>query len=299
MGTLIYLIIAIIYALLRTNYESHGSNRYRNGYGRYGVYGMQDDFSLDYDPLEDVRRSYNERLQVYYKHNAPKTYLINRYCEARLIKENDGKVWFYVKERTEANSKFFGNYFEVKGNNTHASTMWAIIDMEFNSLTRYADIRSLYYKLNQSYETVGGLKYFNQPIIGGLPKPIVNRMAQNEFCRMEVLSDSNGEKYILCSEIWGALQYDKPKKFVIKADKLILYGILSELSDKKNKMLNYLNLLYKYSQKEDCTVREINDNIKPEQNTNSAKKLLEEAEQQEQKPTLHVDLDEKPEEKHE
>jgi hypothetical protein len=59
--------------------------------------------------------------------------------------------------------------------------MWAIIDMEFNSFTKYDEIRDLYLKLNQGYNTRGGLKYFYQPFTGGLPKPVVNKFAQNEF----------------------------------------------------------------------------------------------------------------------
>lgn len=286
LGSLIYIVFIIIFAIIRVSYDSRYGPR-RNGYGRYGVYGMQDDFSLEYDPLAEIRQSYNELLQVYYRHNKPRTYLINKYCEARIIKEDNGKVWFYVKNKTTGN--FSGAYFEVKGNNAHASTMWAIIDMEFNNLSRYSDIRDLYSKLNHSSGTTGGMRFFYQPITGGLPKPIINKMAQNEFCRMEVQTMPNGEKYILCSEIWGYLQWDKPRKFTITGDKLILYGILSEFSKDKNKMLNYLDLLYQYANRTDCTVRELNIDIEPVPNTNSAKELLKEMEQ-EQKQKQKTDI---------
>ena len=280
--------------------ERMSSSRYRSGYGRYGLYGMQDDFSLEYDPLESIRQTYNDRLQIYYRHNKPQTYLINKNCEARLIKEDNGNFWFYVKSRTTG--KFSGAYFEVKGNSAHASTMWAIIDMEFNSLTRYIDIRDLYYKLNQGYATRGGLKYFYQPITGGLPKMIFNKtekMAQNEFCRMEIEILPDGENVIVCSEIWGDLNYDKPRKFAIKGEKIILYGILSEFAKNKNKMLNYLDLLYAYMKRTDCTVEEISDDVKPQENFKPASELLKEPEiKKELEPIkyIHVDLDEKPKE---
>ena len=259
MEILIWIVVGIIYYIAEANGSTGrmSSSRRRDGYGRYGVYGMQDDFSLEFDPLEQIRQEYNDRLKIYYQHNKPKTYLINRNCEARFIKEANGEIWFYVKSRTKG--KLSGAYFEVRGDNSHVSTMWAIIDMEFNSLTKYIDIRDLYYKLNQSTMTTGGLKYFHQSLTGGLPKPIINKMAQHEFCRMEVETLPNGEKVLICSEIWGDLDINKPRKFMIKGDKLVLYGILSEFAKHKDKMLNYFDLLYMYTKRTDCEVTELND----------------------------------------
>ena len=292
MGDIIWIIFGIIYVIASTGRRS----RYRNNF----FFEMQDDISVIIDPLEEIRQTYNERLQIYYKHNSPKTYLINKDCEAKLIKE-DNNVWFYVKERTQG--KVPGAYFEVKGENNHVSTMWAIFDMEFNSLTRYRDLKDLYYELNRTLESRGSLRYYHEPIRNRLPKPIINKMAQNEFCRMEIETLPNSKKVLICSEIWGSLQYDKPRKFVIEGDKLILYGILSEFTKSKDKMQTYLDLLYKYSQKEDCRIREINDTIEPVENTNSAKKILEDLEQrveskqkEEPEQILQVDLDEKTEE---
>jgi hypothetical protein len=88
-GAFIYLVIMILYAVYRAIETVSGR---RSGYSRYGVWGMQDDFSLEYDPLEDIRKAYEERLQIYYRNNKPKTYLINKYCEARLIKEDKGDI---------------------------------------------------------------------------------------------------------------------------------------------------------------------------------------------------------------
>lgn len=297
-GAFIYIVIMILYAIYRASETVSGR---RSGYGRYGVFGMQDDFSLEYDPLEDIRKAYEERLQIYYRNNKPKTYLINKYCEARLIKEDNGDIWFYVKNRTKANSKFSGAYFEVKGNNTHASTMWAIIDMEFNSFTKYDEIRDLYLKLNQGYNTTGGLKYFYQLFTGGLPKPVVNKFAQNEFCRMEIETLPSGEKVIICSEIWGPILYYKPRKFVIKADKLTLYSILSEFSKDKNKMKDYLSLLSQYVKRTDCTIRDISEKIEIEntvpQTQINTQKTNNEVKTTEQTESIQIDLDKQIEQK--
>ena len=299
MGNFFGIIFAIIIYIIRISIDSAYTSR-RNGYGRYGTWGMQDDFSLEYDPLADIRQTYNERLQIYYMHNKPKMYLINKNCEARFINDKNGNMWFYVKERT--NGKTPGKYFEVKGDNNHASTMWAIIDMEFNSLTRYSDIKSLYYKLNQGFETRGGLKYFSEPILRRLPQPEINKCAQNEYCRMEIQQLQDNKKIILCSEIWAYLQYNQPRRFVIIADRLILYAILSEFSNNKNKMINYVKLLYKYSDRDDCSVKELNDNIKLAEQKKSAQELLQEQEvMQEPEPIkyIHVDIDEQKEDKKE
>lgn len=298
MEILIWIVFGIIYAIAQASGRNPSTRV--SGYGRYGLWGMQEDFSLEFDPLEDIRQKYDERLKIYYMHNQPKTYLINQNCEARLIKEDNGDFWFYVKDRTTG--KFSGAYFEVKGNSAHASTMWAIIDMEFNSLTRFFNIRDLYYRLNQGFETRGGLKYLYQPITGGLPKLIfnkTNKMAQNEFCRMEIKILPDGENVIVCSEIWSDSNYDKPRKFVIKGEKLILYGILSEFAKNKNKMLKYLDLLYAYMKRTDCTVEEIADDIKTQENPKPASEFLKEPEfKKEPEPIkyIHVDLDEKPKE---
>ena len=284
MEAILWITIAVIYSIATGNNRTGRmfSNRRSSMYGRYGLLGMEDDFSLEFDPLADIRQAYNERLQVYYAHNKPRTYLINAFCEAKIIVEGKN-TWFYVKART--NGKFAGAYFEVKGDNAHVSTMWAIIDMEFNALSKFNNIKNLYYKLNKGYITTGGLKYFYQPLFGGLPKPITNKSAQNEYCRMEIKTLSNGEKFLICSEIWGSGHFDKPRKFIINADKLILYSILFEFSKNKNKMQDYLNLLYLYLKRTDCTVREIKDNLnqaKTSQLDNESNILQESKKEQEQ-----------------
>ena len=128
MEILIWIVFGIIYAIAQASGRNPSTRV--SGYGRYGLWGMQEDFSLEFDPLEDIRQKYDERLKIYYMHNQPKTYLINQNCEARLIKEKNGNIWFYVKAR--AQYPLPGAYFEVTGNSNHASTMWAIIDMELS-----------------------------------------------------------------------------------------------------------------------------------------------------------------------
>lgn len=283
MEIIIWIVAIIVYVIANAGGRT-GRMSSRRYFGRYGLFGLtdyQEDFSIEYNPLEDVRQTYNERLKIYYQNNQPKSYLVNNNCEARLVTEKNGDLWFHVKEKT--NGKSQGKYFEVKGDSTHSGTMWAIIDMEFSSLTRYSDIKSLYYKLNKGFETVGGLKYFHESLRKRLPDPQINKNAQNEYCRMEIQDLTNGDKVIICSEIWASLKYNKPRKFAICADKYILYGILSEFSKNKNKMQSYTDLLYQYTNRKDSDVKELNVDIEQVQNTDSAKKLLEEIEQRENK----------------
>ena len=255
---IIWIVVGVIYAIVEA---SGHSGRYSsfNSPGRYGILGVED-FSLSYDPLEGIRRTYEERLKVYYLHNKPKQYLLNKYCEAKFVRIKS-KMYFYCKERT--NGKSAGRYFEVKGNAEHVATMWAIIDMEFNGYTRFQDVKDLYYSLNQGLETRGGLRYYNEPFMNKLPAAQTNKSAQNEYCRMEVITGINGEKAIICSEIWGVKNFDKPRKFVINGDKLVLYGILSEFSKERDKMVDYLNLLYRYAMYPGCIIKELNEEEQP------------------------------------
>ncbi len=202
------------------------------------------------EELENLRSQYAKMLNTYYKNNTPKYYLINNFCEARLVKDKLD-VYFYVKERFT--SVLNGSYFEVRGNIDHVYTMWGIIDMEFNKLKNYGDLRSLYMSLNQGYNTTGGLKYFNEPRFNKLPKPIKNKTAQNEYCRMEI-ETIHGETVIVCSEIWGTPKYDKPKKFVIQGNKHSLYKIINSFAKKINKKQNYDELFREYIMRRHCSV---------------------------------------------
>ena len=221
---------------------------------RYTLLGNLEEDILDgveNDLLSDVRDSYEEQLKIYYQNNKPRLYLINNYCEACLINENNN-TYFYVKERLKG--PLSGKYFEVNGDISHVSTMWAVIDMEFNMSMKYKDLKKLYYNLNRGINTTDGLRYFHESFFKRLPKPIINRRVQNEFCRLEIQTISNGEKVIICSEIWGNPDYDKPKSFVIKAEKGILYGILAEFAKNKNKKLDYNTLFKQYSARSYCEV---------------------------------------------
>ena len=260
---ILYWIVIIIAIVIRMMADS----RYTYINGEY--------MNIADDSLNDVRRLYEDRLKIYYKHNKPRLYLVNNNCEARLIPDkNSKKTFFYCKERTDGKNK--GRYFEIKGDIEHVNTMWAVFDMEFNDLSSYYDLRKLYYDLNQGIDTRGGLKYFNEDKGNKLPQPQINKSAQNEYCRMEIKTLSNGEKILECSEIWGKkdlvqgfVMSAPPRRFIIKADKLVLYGILSEFSKEKDKMVDYLKLLYRYSSRPECLIQEIE--VQEEKNTNTVK----------------------------
>ena len=245
----IYLVIGIIYAIASANgYNgrySRNNFRLRNmEYGRYGLIGVDDDFSLSLDSrLDRIREEYNRRLQQYYASNTPRTYLKNNHCELRLIKDEKG-IRFYCKEKSNGRRK--GRFFEVQGNSEHAGTMWAIIDMEYNKRTDYQAVKALYYRLNQTSNTTGGLKYFYEPFFKKYPD-YDEKHAQNEYCSMEFI-DSEG--CIFCSELWSS----QPKQFKIKGNKYLLLNIISEFKQEKDKFQFYTKLLSKYMQRNDIQV---------------------------------------------
>ena len=249
MEFIIYLIIGIIYAIASANgYNgrySRNNSRLRNmEYGRYGLIGVEEDFSLSLDArLNRIREEYNRRLMLYYTDHSPRLYLKNKHCELRLIKNEKG-ISFYCKEKTDGNKK--GKYFEVQGNNEHASTMWAIIDMEFYPKSNYQSVKSLYYRLNQTTETRGGLRYFYEPILKKYPD-YDEKHAQNEYCNMEY---SDNENCIICPELWS----QNPKKFIIKGNKYLLLHVISEFKQEKDKFQAFSQLLAIYSERKDITV---------------------------------------------
>ena len=213
-------------------------------YGRYGIIGVGEDFSLDLDDrLERIRDEYNRRLMEYYKDHQPRTYLISKHCELRLIKDITG-ICFYCKEKPHGNKK--GRFFEVKGDSAHASTMWSIIDMEFNKQTNYNSVKSLYFRLNQTSNTIGGLRYFYESFFKKYPD-FDEYSAQNEYCRMELMQR---EKCIICSEIWA----NNPKKFAISGNKYLLLNIIDEFKKEDKKFQGFAQLFAKYSIRKDITV---------------------------------------------
>lgn len=253
----------------------------------------------DNSTLDYIRETYEIKLKSYYKNHKPRSYLISKHCELRLIQDKKGNISFYCKERTDGIKS--GRYFDVKGDSVHASTMWAIIDMEFNKITNFFDVKELYYSLNQGLDTTGGLKYYNEPVLKKLPEAEINKSAQNEYCRMEVQLLPNGEKVIVCSEIWGEKVWNKPKSFVISASTPILYGILAEFEKTNDKMLQYQTLLYRYTARSDCKVTEVpinkdinteNKNVKKEVKKTNNILQAEIKEDVEPIPYLHVDIKE-------
>ena len=262
---IVYLIVFLIYFIF-------GGNRIRLG----GTDLLRDtEFDMDFDSLAERREIYNGRLRAYYRYNKPRLYLINRNCEAKLLKDKKGSISFYVKERTVHNEQ--GDYFEVKGDNAHAYTMWSIIDMEFNELTRFDDIDDLYRSLNQGYNTRGGMRYYIKPLFRKLPEPVINESAQNEFCRLSINKMPNGRNVLVCSEIWGEKDYKSPREFIITGDSNKLFKILTDFSTEKNKMEDCITLLAKYAKRTDIKIEVINKKDpekgdRPEQRLNQPEK---------------------------
>ena len=284
----VYIVIIILYFIF-------GGNRMR--LNRINSFDFEY-LSLDYNPLEEMRSGYDLTLKTYYKSNEPKLYLINKYCEAKLMKSRNGEVSFYVKERTTRNKQ--GRYFEVAGNSTHAYTMWGMIDMEFNELTRFQDIQDLYRKLNGGYYARGGMAYYREPWFRKLPNPIKNESAQNEYCRMNIKRLSDGKMALVCSEIWGNKEYLDTKEFVITAGKYVLFDILEEFSKEKDKMQDYLTLLAKYAKRTDIKIKEIvkrqyEEKVVPEQKINQPEQSYKPEEIQ----YLQVNIDTTPSEEYE
>ena len=253
----------------------------------------------DNSTLDHIRKKYDIKLKFYYKNHKPRSYLLSQHCELRLIQDKKGNISFYCKERSDGVKS--GRYFEVKGDSAHASTMWAIIDMEFTQNTRFCHVKQLYYTLNQGIETTGGLKYYKEPKRKNLPEAEFNKSAQNEFCRMEVQLLPNGEKVIVCSEIWGKKVWNKPESFVIRASTPILYGILAEFEKTNDKMLQYQTLLYRYTARSDCKVTEVQINKDSNTENKKVKKEVKKTnnilraeikEDVEPIPYLHVDIKE-------
>lgn len=249
MEIIIYIFIAVIYAIASASgyngrYSRNNFTIRNREYGRYGLLGVDDDFSLSLNnKLEKIRDEYSRKLQIYYAEHSPRTYLKNKYCELRLIRNENGII-FYCKEKPHGKKQ--GRYFEVQGNSEHSSTMWAIIDMEFENLNNYDSIKSLYYKLNQSSNSTGGLRYFYEPFLKKIPD-YDEYSAQNEYCKVEYIKNDN---CIICSELWN----NNPRKFKIIGNKYLLLNIISEFKAVKDKFRSFSEIFAEFSLREDITI---------------------------------------------
>lgn len=289
---IMYLVIGIIIYVIASATGHNGRySRFRDvNYRRYGLIGVDDDFSLDTDSrLESIRDEYSRRLELYYAEHKPRTYLKNNFCELRLIVDGN-EVYFYCKEKTDGRHK--GQFFYVRGNRDHASTMWGIIDMMFNKCTDYTQVRNLYRRLNKGYTTVGGMKYFYEPSLKKYPN-FNDNFAQNEYCSLELKQMELGKFVIVCSEIWSK----KPKQFIIKGNKYLLLKMISDFAEERNKFKNYSDLYATYYSHKDCDVMELSDEKKKlmsNKNTEQAAVQTERSEPKKPEPVkyIHADIDE-------
>jgi len=257
--------------------------------------------------LEHIRNKYEQLLKAYFKEHEHRTYLINEYCEARLVAKRN-KHSFYIKQRHTGYFNILGGKFiEISGSEKHVTKMWTILDMEFRFNSTYDSLKKLYWSLQGVYNAKEIPRHYvsateessisvHENFIDRLPKPEIHKSAQNEFCRMEIQTLQDKEKVIICSEIWGTPDYDKPKKFVIKAKKYVLYEIITEFTERKNKLENYSELLEQYSNRSDCKVETLEDlkNQQIKQSTeeitqNTKETKIEEQDQDENKEYLPKD----------
>jgi len=238
----------------------------------------------------NIRNKYEKKLKKYYRDHKPRIYLINEYCVAQFFKPRHGAAYFYVKER---GINKIGKYFELKGDNNHVTTMWAFFDMEFSASMTYEDLRLLYMDLNGKVYGPYFREYPDRYEIHDKWSKTVkytnlfikNKMAQNEYCRMELKILSSGEKVIICSEIWGTPDYDKPRKFVIKALVETLYDILNDMQ--KNPMFDYDKLFDMYKNYSDyhytgCLVYTLEDYRLEDERAREVKKKEQEIMQEKQ-----------------
>ena len=250
-----YIIFAIIYIAASVN-------------GRNGRYSRnnprlreQNDSLLDAyldTSLDRIRNEYERRLKMYYEYNKPRVYLKNSYCELRLIKNENG-IYIYCKERPSGNRK--GRFFEISGNDEHASTMWGIFDMKFNEQSNYSSMRRLYFSLNST----NGVRYLEEPFFKKYPNANNDNIAQNEYCRMELQTSHNSGSYIVCTDIWSF----SGKQFLIYGNKYLLLNIISRFADEKNKFVTHKELFERYAHTAGCEVRFVT------QNTNTADEISE------------------------
>lgn len=251
MSDFIIFIICLIIIALRFYFEFIYTERYGSRYGSWRL-------RYAYDPLERVRDEYEGRLRRYYSNNQPRVYLKNDNCELRLITDGSG-THFYCKEKT--NGKRKGRFFEVTGNNehnnAHVSTMWGILDMEFNRSSTYSSMRRLYMSLNKTGNSTGGLRYFYEPLFKKYP--YYNGVyAQNEYCRMELRYLENSQSIILCTDVWDKNQ----KQFIIIGNRYLLVNIISEFEKEDDKFVTFPMLLARYAKRSGCTVRLVDTETK-------------------------------------
>lgn len=212
------------------------------------VNGLTENINID-DPLVHIRDAQEIEIKQHYSKNKVRDYLINANCEARLLTFDKKDHMIFVRGKTKM--WFARNYFEVKGNNEHVCTMWAVFDSNFKISTKYSDLKKLYFDINKSqYTTNNGLKYFQEPLFNKLPPTITNKFSENEYCYMKYKLINDKEHILECSEIWSENFSNQQQKFYIISDKLTLFGILSDFAKKKHKCIKFKELLKKYSKLE-------------------------------------------------
>ena len=260
-GIVVFLLISLIFVLMLVSiwYQITGKNNLN-----------PEDIELlnPLDSLHQKRSEYEERLKIYYNTNRPRVYLKNSNCELRLIKNNEN-VSLYCKERSQGNQK--GRYFEIKGNSEHATSMWAIYDMEFNESTDYDTLKDIYYSINS-------FVYMVEPLFKKYPNYNQNSV-QNEYCRLELRDINYNQSVIVCSAIWSKTT----KEFVIKGDKFVLSKLLSDFKKDKNKFIGYAELLAMYKKQRNLKIEVINEKGIDEKQTGKDTQIIQEEQPNSQK----------------
>lgn len=236
-----------------------------------------DENMTNYAEMQALRSTYEVRLDSWMRNHTVKNQLKNDFCELSLYHtenadEKPDDLCFHCKEHSILKNKP-GRFFYVKGNNEHTATMWAIINMEFNKKITYEKIRHLYKSINNS-NFVESTQIFYESSKILYPDFIVNKWAQNEYCKMEILSEANDKKILHCYDLWST-----EREFYIEGEKLILYGILGNFARNKNKTETFNELLEKFSKIKNCKILKEKkvkpDSLKDENTKQIQEKIIE------------------------
>jgi hypothetical protein len=126
----------------------------------------------------------DRELRQYINTHQLQNKLENRYCFLRYNITDSGTITLSCRERSMGNK--IGRTFTIRGDNDHAATMWALINMKFSSSTTYESLLKLYnyYNNGNSYYLYANNEQYYRIATGELE-------ADNEYCEMTMIKKSN------------------------------------------------------------------------------------------------------------
>ena len=207
------------------------------------------------------KRSELERhLHIFMNQGKIKNRLINANCEIRLINigsltQNNNLVLFCKEHPLPGR---LGRKFTLSDTREHVATIWAMFNMEFNNATNINSLKKLYALLNPRYKY---LLIENSKTYENL---LPENMAENEYCRMELVQQKLNEFVLIVYDIWDCSE--EPRNFIIKGSYDYLNRILTEFKLKKNKFRMFCEIKNDYQLQNDNEVI-----IRPIEENNPAK----------------------------